>query len=417
MQPDSRSYGIKQNLRFCVLVFSLHMIVSPVTNSQAGHPDHNQLNLKDTGENIENTILLNTSEANYNVIKEITGRKVNVKASLLKINGETLIPEQIRTHGQSTLNLRRKSYSFKLESKASFRFGKKDRSLSKFLILGLSMDRNYINSRLAFGMMEEINLFNLFYTFCELKINDQTEGIGLVLERPEDWAIDIKDSPLIIRRGYNHSINKIKISRITNTEDAKKYKDYYKQIYRSLKQYSGEKLYKVLSDYLDVEEYMKWLSFNYFVRNGDYTDEVWLYIDPDEKKFRVIPWDYDDIFAINPHEGATNRSEVENRFIFSVEDILDKKIATDPYLFNIYLIRFRKMLEKLSPDVIKEVFENTYSELYPYFANDEIIKMSRFDAYKETNLDKMTNKMLSLYEYLIGLRERYLKSLESRITE
>jgi spore coat protein H len=166
-----------------------------------------------------------------------------------------------------------------------------------------------------------------------------------------------------------------------------------------------------------VEEYMKWLSFNYFVRNGDYTDEVWLYLDPEEKKFRIIPWDYDDIFAINPHEGATNRSEIEKRFIFSVEDVLDKKIASDPYLFNVYLTCFRKMLEKLTPEVIKKIFEKTYAELYPYFVNEEIILMSKYDAYEETNLEKMTNQMSFLYSYLIRLRDRYLKSLESRISE
>ena len=59
-------------------------------------------------------------------------------------------------------------------------------------------------------MMEKIGIFDLFYTFCELRLNGRSEGIFMVIERPEDWAIEKKNSPLIIRRGYDHKIDKIK---------------------------------------------------------------------------------------------------------------------------------------------------------------------------------------------------------------
>ena len=79
--------------------------------------------------------------------------------------------------------------------------------LKKFFVLGLSMDRNYCNNRLAFEMMEESGLFHLFYTFCELKINGQTQGICMVVERPEDWALKEEKSIFLIRRGYNNKID------------------------------------------------------------------------------------------------------------------------------------------------------------------------------------------------------------------
>src|SRR4030042_741649 len=89
------------------------------------------------------------------------------------INGDTLDPKEIKTRGQSTLYYRRKSYSFTLKSEASFRHGEKTESLKKFFVLSLSMDRNYCNNILAFEMMKASRLFDLFFSFCELRINDR----------------------------------------------------------------------------------------------------------------------------------------------------------------------------------------------------------------------------------------------------
>ena len=75
--------------------------------------------------------------------------------------------------------------------------------------------------------------------------------------------------------------------------------------------------------------------FQFFVQNGDYSDEVFFYIDPKIRKFRIIPWDYDDIFANAPHEGgAENKKALSEINLFSTEDHLDEKIATDSYLIR-----------------------------------------------------------------------------------
>ena len=55
---------------------------------------------------------------------------------------------------------------------------------------------------------------------------------------------------------------------------------------------------------------MRWLAFNFLVRDGDYTDEVYLYIDPELKKFKLIPWDYSNLFLTAPHEGTAERRKV-----------------------------------------------------------------------------------------------------------
>ena len=398
---------------FSVLLFSLLGISN--SNSQPVQSIDDELNLTDLGRKIENSVSFNTTNSNYKNIKDTTGQKISVKATTLIINGDTLDPEEINTRGQSTLYFRRKSYSFSLKSEASFRHGERTESLKKFFVLSLSMDKNYCSNRLAFEMMEASQFFDLFYSFCELRINGQSEGICMVIERPEDWAMKKKDSPLLIRRGYNNTIDKIKTGKKTERGEAKKYRSYFRQIYRSLNKYEGEELYKTLSNWLDMDVYMKWLAFNFFVRNGDYTDEVYFFVDPGTMKFSIIPWDYDDLFSATPHEGnVESRKLLGDKLFFSTEDLLDKKIVTDPYLYKIYLIQFGELMNQLSTDVLKRVFENTYADLYPYYSNNEIISKSGYDLYKDANLINLKSDMSTLYEQLIIYRNIYLKYLGSK---
>jgi spore coat protein H len=401
------------NFKISLLVFSVPILISSRSDNKPIIANDNELNLIDKGRKIENYISFYTSESNYENIKAVDGQKIAVKSATLVINGDTLNPERIRTHGKSTLYFRRKSFSFSLKSEATFRHGEKTESFKKFFVLSLAMDRNYSSNRLAFELMEKIKLFHLFYSFCELRINGQSEGVCMVIERPEDWAIKKKKSPFLIRRGYDENIEKIESGKTTEKAETKKFSYCYHQIYKSLNKYKGEELYKTLSTWLDMDNYFKWLALNFFVRNGDYTDEVYLYIDRSTNKFNIIPWDYDDLFAIVPHEGKVeSRKALGDKLIFSSEDLLDKKIASDPYLYKLYLIQLRSVLTMLSPDTLKSAFETTYAELYPYYSKKEIISMSKYDSHKDTNLEKLKNDMTVLYNQLILSRAYYLKYIE-----
>jgi spore coat protein H len=184
---------------------------------------------------------------------------------------------------------------------------------------------------------------------------------------------------------------------------------------RVLDKNSGEELCKILSEYIDLEGYMKWLAFNFLVRNGDYSDEVFFYIDPEIEKYRIIPWDYDDIFALTPHEGKVQRNKIlGDKLIFSSEDLLDQKIAADPYLYERYLKMFKEVLDKLSPELLINVIENSYAELYPFYSAEEIISNSKFDYYKDASLENLKDYMLSVYLSLSASRNNYLEYFKTR---
>ena len=370
--------------------------------------------LKDTGWEIENSVSLYIPKATYDAIKDTSTGKFSFKVYDLIINGDTINPEGVETRGKSSLLFRRKSFTFRLSSKASFHHGERTASFKKFFALSLSMDRNYSNNHLAFEIMEAARLFDLFYAFCVLSINDQCEGIYMIVERPEDWATKKESSPLFIRRGYDHRIDKLEVTKETGIEEVKKYRNYYNQIYRSLNRYEGEELYTVLAGWLDMDIYMKWLAFNFLVRNSDYTDEVYFYIDPVIDKFKIIPWDYDDIFSSAPHEGIDGSKRIlGDKMIFSAEDKLDRKIATDAYLYKVYLEKFRELLNLLSPSVLKRVFEDTYAELYPYYSDKEVIGMSRYDLYRNRDLAILQKEMYILYDKLRSARDFCLDYLKT----
>ena len=310
---------------------------------------------------------------------------------------------------------KRKSLGIRLKSDASFRHGDRTESLNKFSLLNLSMDKYYCRNRLAFEMMEALGLFDLFYSFCELRVNDRSEGVFMIIEPPETWAIREKMSPLVIRRGYDHKIDKTKNNKKDDRSSDKKYLSNYKQLYRSLDKDTCEGLCKIISEYIDLEGYMKWLAFNYLVHNGDYSDEVFFYIDPEIEKYRIIPWDYDDIFAIRPHEGNEQRNKIlGDKLIFSSEDLLDQKIASDPYLYGEYLKKFKEVLDKLSPQLLKNVIENSYAELYPYYSDQKIISNSKFDYYKDASLENLREYMTSIYLTLRASHNYYLEYLKTQ---
>ncbi|WP_133552585.1 CotH kinase family protein [Algoriphagus boseongensis] len=359
---------------------------------------------------IQNQVNLELDSKELKNLKAVTGRKTNLNANRVLINEEEVTAVDIHTRGQTTLNFPRKSLSLDLEKSLEFGQGSRKVKMKHLILLSLAMDKYYVRNRLAFGMLQELGMLDFFYSYANLSVNQASQGIYFLVERPQDWAIQEIKSPIVIRRGYGHSIAKSKTEKNLSKEDTKKYVEAFKQIYHSSAMLSGESLYQPLSKIIDLENYMTWMAVNFLVRNGDYADEVFFYIDPKTGLFKVIPWDYDDIFSAIPHEGKMMQSVSSSKYIFSKEDDLDKKIADDPYLYSKYLEILKDVSARLSDSVLKEIFESTYAELYPYYSDPEILENVKFDLYPDASLDKLKQELAS--DFLLIQGARRLISLE-----
>ena len=135
-------------------------------------------------------------------------------------------------------------------------------------------------------------------------------------------------------------------------------------------------------------------------------------------KFGIIPWDYDDIFMVHPHEGTLIRHfNFGDKLAFSSEDVLDLNLINDKYAYDKYLNVLSTVLERLSPLEIKQVFETTYRELYPYFSKKAILKVSKSNAYGKTNLAILELDMQNVCLQLVQKREGILLKLNNKLSQ
>ena len=78
---------------------------------------------------------------------------------------------------------------------------------------------------------------------------------------------------------------------------------------------------------------------------------------------------------------------------------------------------FKEVLDKLSPELLKNVIENSYAELYPFYSDEEIISNSKFDYYKDASLENLREYMLSIYLTLSASRDYYLEYFKTKIID
>ncbi len=346
----------------------------------------------------------------------------------LRFNGEELDLDEIRVRGKSALRFRRKSYAVFLNTPifVESRNGLETKQLTRFKLIALAQDYTYIENRISFGLLEEAGVMPLFYKFVELRINDATQGIYMLIEDPEQYFLE-NGSEYILRRGYNHSIDDSEYFPSFNYLSREAYLNRYMEIYDSLRMKQEEELFSFINERLDTDQYFRKMAIDYLLMNGDYTDEIYLYsrVTNGSIRFRIIPWDYDDVFDDQPHEVgiqwglgtiygkryyptvASVREVTGDRLIFSVEDDLDYTIAMDSVLYDHYSAVVKELLLTMDADLIDRIFDETSEELSSFYAYPPVVEQSRYDveaADMEAWIKNMEEKRSFLKERLLDMK-------------
>ncbi|MBK8504179.1 MAG: CotH kinase family protein [Saprospiraceae bacterium] len=363
-------------------------------------------------------IEMSIANSTYSKIKR-NQKSVSFTPDSCIFNGKPMEIMEMHSRGKTTLHFWRKSYTVELKDQIEFEGPDERLNFDHFYLISMSLDRNYYHNRLAFQSLSLLGLFPLYYHYVEVRINGLSEGLYLLVQRPADYALDDLGSPGILRRGSTDFVTKEKFKKSTSKENRLECKRVFKEI-KSTGKRSGVDLYQYLNERIDLDAYFSWLAFNYLVRNGDYTDEIFYYILPDEPstRFGIIPWDFDDILVKDPHEGREMRDrQLDDQLIFSSEDKLDRMIARDPYLYRQYLIQFSKVLEVLNVRKISDIFNEIEEELTPYFQTSSIIDVSQHDfkpveSWKALQDNLITN--LTYIETRISLVQLLIKQYQSQ---
>jgi spore coat protein H len=353
--------------------------------------------------------------------------------SLIFYNNEYALTK-FEIRGAGSLNYRRKGFSVKLDKKMAFYLPEEhiERDIKEFKLIAMVFDYTYINNNTAFMLFKEIGLWPCYNFFTEVLLNNNTQGIYMFIEDPAEYFLNNRNSSMVIKRGYYHTIKNFNLNNSLPPESASDYFNRFQKIYTDILAYSGQQLFDSLSSKLDLEEYFSRMAINYLIKNGDYTDEVLFYSKWSGGKeiFGVIPWDNDDLFMAEPHEigrawavGSVFGVRVYNsmkdiiadigdKLIFSIEDDLDYKIAKDAFLYAQYLKTLERVITKIDDNAIDKIFEYNESHLMPFYANDSIIAQSKYDV-KATNLQLFNSNLIDKRKFLKDRRALMLQKLNN----
>lgn len=356
-------------------------------------------------------ISLTISNSQFERLKDIDGTKLQLQDVQLLINQDQVKAEDIHSRGTSSLNFIRKSLSVDLDHPYAFQEGDTAIPIKKFDLLNLVMDKNLWHNRWAFLVLGELDLFPAFNTFCTLWINGQPQGVYLLVEKP-NHAVERLKSPYMIRRASYHKI-KHEYTNTQSKEEIRDYRERYHNLYRQLSRFSNQDLQQHIQSALLTTHYFNWLAFNYLIMNGEYADELYFYIDPSNGRFDIIPWDYDDIFARTPHEGNKARnSALANKLIFSVEDDLDRAIASDSVLYQSYCEAFKKLLVTMDNSFFERTLNTVQQELERLAIDGKSISASRYHDKEDFALDRARDDFRMSKVFLLNRRNGTLKTLE-----
>ncbi len=348
---------------------------------------------------------------------------------VLEYAGEEYTIDRFEIRGDNTLNFERKGFGLNMDRKLTLPLpdGSGSRKYEEFKLLAMVYDYTYIENSVASGLFREAGLWPVLSYFTEVRLNGHTQGLYHFIEDPFEYFIERANSSFVIRRGYDHVI-KASSAHPAKEAETDSYKSRFRNIYDNLPLWSGKQLYDTLSDYLDIDQYFTKIAVDLLIRNGDYTDEVIFFTKLSEGRevFGVFPWDLDDIFALQPHEidnpwgtgtvfGTREYNSMEDvyadvgqKLLFSIEDDLDYKIASDDFLYGKYLETLANVIEKINASVIDLVFDYTRDHIGPFYEVDSIIGQSVHDeeetsyALFTANLEEKRQMLKERREWIAG---------------
>ena len=370
-----------------------------------------------------------------NMIYDSIGEKFYIEEPVPTLCYDSLYHklEHFKIRGNASLNFRRKSFSVKPEEDLFFKDDGILRPVDKFKLISLVFDSTYIENSMAIGFCNELDLWPLFCFYTEVKVNNNTQGLYLFVEDPENYFLKRQNSAFVMKRAYNQGVKEFKLNKNASASDESFYVDKFRLIYKFLKEYSGKELYDSLVSYIDLEQYFTKIALDLLLQNGDAADEVYLYAKFDNSNrevFGVCSWDYDDLFAKQPHEVGSDWSvgtsikeryysslddivdDVGEKLLFSIEDDLDYIIALDDYLYSEYLeVLANIYTNKITESTIEKVLANTQNEIEPFYAYQDIVDQSKYDL-NATSKEVFYSNLVAKKDFLIKRRDWIIQKLD-----
>ncbi len=316
--------------------------------------------------------------------------KVEVSEANLKVYSEGQLTDEeqvsVSTRGQSSLKFPRKNFAVKAlkeadgESKKLKVGGIKSKSIT---MSASPEDLLFVKNSIGYSLLKAIGIHSLKTQFAEVKLNGVSQGLYMLTENQTDNLMKEQDAEIVIRRRYNDALEVKDAKKELSEADILKYQATLKSVHKSIREMQGSHLIATLEKNLNLKNYLKWLAFNYIVKNGDYSDEIYFYGKKNaagEIYFDVSPWDMDDSFSDKMHlsgfPGGPNYHMTENsqkQMIYNYESRIDRKVAGDAKLLRMYFEAMDEVVSTLSQnDVLFNIQQKILGNLAPYIQDADI---------------------------------------------
>jgi len=311
--------------------------------------------------------------------------KHTFKPITAQINNNPATSATLNIRGQNCLKAPRKCFGLKFEDKQKFP-GLGELESKSFNLVSMWHETGYISSKIGFEFFRATGLFDIRSEYAEVIINGESFGLYLVVEKPKKAIKRNQDGDVIVaRRKFS---GRLDISREDYSDHPRRddFSQAYTDLAIKLDTESGATLLRSLEQGMDLDSYMNWLLVNSVLKNGDYTDELYVYADVSQPNiyFEVMPWDLDDLFK-GPHWGNTleQKDIIKNSLLYSLESALDQKIQSDPILYSKLEALADSLLSQIRShefEVVEQVIDLTRSSIDPYLDDEDVLNGSLLDG-------------------------------------
>lgn len=259
--------------------------------------------------------------------------------------------------GQSSLWCNRRNYTLDLATDTP-RHLMPGSATDEFYLLSMCLDDRYVRAFTAYQLYAQQGVFPLEFRFVELRINGQTRGVYLLIEKAKEALVDDNARVrAVIRRGFTPDFTFADVKYTSST--VPEAMNGYASLLSQLGIPSGEALSSTLDDRMDSRAYLTLLATNSLLQNGDYVDEHWLTSTEHLRAdgtigdwYTSMGWDPDDIFS-GCHYGGGFAYPDPYELAYCAEAEIDDIILQDPVTYA----RYVDMLESLSNELTEDVFD------------------------------------------------------------
>lgn len=277
-----------------------------------------------------------------------------------------------RFRGQNALFCNRKSYTVNLSGPETRHFGENS-GANEFYLIAMCQDPTLFKGFMGYTVYREYDLFPLLARYVELRFNEQTQGVYLLVEKREEELL--RDSGRlrgVVRRRYEGLVE-------PGVEYAAGDPQALLAAYDELNavQVPDDELADYLAERMDIDQYLRWVAINSLLQNADTLDEV-LFISTESIDAGGRPSDYFRLMAWDPEDIQGACAPVLEPFqdphglVFCQEAAFERDILARPGIYARYVSILKELLQELTPERYRAVLDAAGEQLFPLLERDGV---------------------------------------------